>query len=144
MKTKNTLIALALASMVSPVFAAASPDVATVAATTPYNLCDGASGGGKVKVWGGSGQVVTAPNVPVFTRNGFEVQCSSNVFLSAQEDSGNLAAVGSGSAKGNQYFGGNTNGGAITAGGKCTGTNDACTTTDVGTALAAAIAAGSS
>lgn len=141
MKTKNTLMALALAAMVSPVFAAASAAVATVTAGTPYDLCDGTSGGGKTTVWGGSGSVASAA---VFTRNGFDVQCSSNVFLSAQEESGNLAAVGSGSAKGNQYYGGHTNGGAITAGGKCTGTNDACGTADVTTALDAAIAAGSS
>lgn len=140
---KHTLLALALASAVSPVFAAASAAVTSVTAGTTYRLCDGQAGGGKVQVNGGSGAVVAAGSA-VFTRNGFDVQCSSNVFLGAQEVSGNLAAVGSGSAKGNQYYGGHTNGGAITAGGKCTGTNDACTQANTDTAIAAAVTAGSS
>ncbi len=135
---KNTFMALALVSMVSPVFAAPSADVATVTAGTTYRLCDGASGGGKVRIWGGSGQVASAP---VFTRNGFEVQCSSNVFLGAQESTATLAAVGSASAKGNQYYGGNSSGGAITAGGACATTG--CTQANTDTAIAAAIAAGS-
>jgi len=137
---KRTLLALALVSMVSPVFAAASAAVTSVTALTTYRLCDGASGGGKVQVWGGSGQVVTG--TPVFTRNGFDVQCSSNVFLGAQEVSGTLAVVGSASAKGNQYFGGHTNGGAITAGGACASTG--CTQANTDTAIAAAVTAGSS
>ncbi|MBI5907513.1 MAG: hypothetical protein HY853_02865 [Burkholderiales bacterium] len=136
---KRTLLAFALASAVSPVFAAASAAVTTVTAGQTYRLCDGASGGGKVQVNGGSGAVVSAP---VFTRNGFDVQCSSNVFLGAQEVSANLAVVGAASAKGNQYYGGHSNGGAITAGGACATTG--CTQANTDTAIAAAVTAGSS
>lgn len=142
---KRTLIAMTLiaasAAISAPAFA--NPlDVATVTAGATNQLCDGGAASGKAKVWGGSGNIVAAADA-VFTRAGFDVQCSANVFLSFQEASGNLAAVGSGSAKGNQFFSGNTNGGAITAGGKCTGINAACQDSDVSGAIDAAIAAGS-
>lgn len=141
---KRTLIAMTLvaasAVISAPAFAT-GVDVATVTASTTHRPCDGSGVGGRARIWGGSGQVVTAGS-ETFTRSGFDVQCSANVFLGFQEVSGNLAVVGSGSGKGNQYFGGHTNGGAIAAGGKCTGTNDACGTADVDSAITAALAAG--
>lgn len=126
------------------IYAGPAADVATVTAGTSYNLCDGATGGGKVKVWGGSGTVLDSSATPVFTRSGFDVQCSSNVFLRAQEVSANLAVVAAGSAKGNQSFAGHSNGGAIAPSAKCTGTNDSCVTGDIDTAITAAITAAGS
>ena len=93
-----------------------------MAATTA--LCDGGTGGKKT-VAGGSGVVVTSPT---FFRNGFDFQCSNNVFLAYEEANATLLTVGSASKKGNQYFGGSSNGGAISALGKCAA--DPCTATD--------------
>lgn len=117
--------------------------VPDVNADTTYRPCDGGAAGGKAPIWGGSGQVVAATDA-VFTRNGFDIQCSANVHLGFEEASGTLAYVAAGSAKGNQYFSGHTNGGAISANGKCTGTNDACGTTDVDSGITAAKAAAAS
>lgn len=142
MKVKFMVAAVAACASWS-VLAAGVAAVATVTAATPYVVCDGAvAGAGKTDVQGGPGAVVATP--AAFTRAGFAIQCSNNVHMSINEVSDTLAVVGSGSAKGNQYFGGHTNGGAISPIGKCTGTNDACTTGDVGTALTDAEAAASS
>ena len=98
-------------------------------------VCDGTSAQAKKQIHGGSGQVVASPT---FIRNGFDFNCSNNVYLSYNEASANLFLVGAGSAKGNQYFAGNSNGGAISAKGTCSGTNQACGTSDITSALAAA------
>lgn len=118
--------------------AAASAAVASVSAGSAYTLCDGNAGGGKTTVWGGSGTVIPAGTTTVFTRSGFDVQCSSNVFLKANEVDANLAVVGAGSAKGNQTFVGTSNGGAVGPAAKCTGTNDSCVEGDIDSAIAAA------
>lgn len=91
------------------------------------------NGGAAIKstVNGGSGTPVTTP---IFAKTGFDVQCSSNTFVSYNEVSGTAFAVSSGSTKGNQSFKGNSNGGAVAVSAKCTGTNDACTFGDVSTA----------
>lgn len=141
---KKIILGVIAAGFALGAHAGPAADVASVTAGTTYELCDGTAGGGKVKVWGGSGTVLTSAQTPVFTRNGFDVQCSSNVFLKVQEVDSNTAVVGSGSAKGNQSFRGHTNGGAIGASAKCTGGNDACTSGDVDTAITAAIADASS
>jgi len=90
----------------------------------------------KVNINGGSG--ATSASTTGFFRQGFAVQCSNNVLLSHDETATNgPLVVGAGSLKGNQYFGGNSNGGAIVPKGKCNGTNDACTTGNITSALAA-------
>lgn len=130
---------------------AAPQDVATITAAANNTPCDGAAGAGKAKVSGGSGTVIAAGDA-VFTKNGFDVQCSSNTFVIFQEVDTNLAVVAAGSSKGNQVVGGHTNGGAILPGGaagketdaKCTGTNDACQTSDIEKAIENAVEAGSS
>jgi hypothetical protein len=142
MKVKFMVAAVAACASWSAL-AAGSPEVTVITADTPYPVCDGTiAGAGKTTVMGGPGAVVAAP--AAFTRAGFAIQCSNNVHMSINEVSDTLAVVGSGSAKGNQYFGGHTNGGAISPIGKCTGTNDACGTTDVGTAVTKAEQAASS
>lgn len=98
-------------------------------------VCDGTSNQAKKQIAGGSGAVVASPT---FIRNGFDFNCSNNVHLAYNEVSANLFIVGSGSAKGNQYFAGNSNGGAISAKGTCTGTNQSCGTADITTALSKA------
>lgn len=140
---KKSLITMALLGF-SSIALAGGVDTATVTAGTTYSICDGGASGGAARVWGGSGTVLTDPTAAVFTRVGFNVQCSANSFVSAQEVSTNLAVVAAGSGKGNQSFGGSSNGGAIGASAKCTGTNDACTADDIDTAIAKAITDSSS
>lgn len=132
---KKILVSMALATASFYVFAAA--DVASVTEGTNYELCDGK--GGKTKVWGGSGAVLDAAATPVFTQSGFDVQCSANTLVYAQEVNPNLAVVGAGSVKGNQSFKSSSNGGAVAAHAKCTGTNDACQQSDVEAAVTQAI-----
>lgn len=138
MKQKLTFVALMVAATSAM---AGAVDVATVTAATTYSPCDGKVASAKpAKIWGGSGTVLTDAQTPVFTRQGFNIICSGNVFVDIQEDSATLAAVVSGSAKGNQSFGGHSNGGAMTASAKCTGTNDACGTADMSTAMTKTLA----
>lgn len=91
---------------------------------------------GKTSVNGGSG--ATSASTTGWFQQGFDIQCSNNIFASVNEVTANLFAVASGSQKGNQTFRGNSNGGAVTVSAKCTGTNDACTAANVTTALTAA------
>lgn len=145
---KKILFAAAILGASSFVLAA-GVDVATVTINTEHQVCGGESAAGKAKVSGGSGTAIAAADA-VFTKNGFDVQCSANTFVSFNEVSANLAAVAAGSSKGNQAFGGHSNGGAILPGGaadqasaaKCTGTNDACTADNVTTVLGNAVTAG--
>lgn len=134
MKQKLIFVALMVAATSAM---AAAVDVATVTAGATYTPCDGLAASAKpAKIWGGSGVVLDpATQTPVYTRQGFNVICSGNVFVSIQEESATLAAVVSGSAKGNQSFAGHSNGGAVTASAKCTGTNDACVKGDMDTAM---------
>jgi hypothetical protein len=101
------------------------------------------NGGSAIKstVNGGSGTPVTG--TIIFVKTGFDVQCSSNTFVSYNEVSGTAFAVASGSTKGNQSFTGTSNGGAVAVSAKCTGTNDACTFGDVTTANGVATTAAS-
>lgn len=143
---KRTLISMALLAASSVAMAGGVADVTSVTQDANIPLCtgDGTNGakGGKTRVNGGPGVI---PATPVFTRSGFEVQCSANVFLSYSEVNATAAAVGSTSAKGNQYFGGHSNGGAVGAINKCAATpcvqNDA--TTGLSTAKTQATATGS-
>ncbi|MDA8254632.1 MAG: hypothetical protein M0Z99_03170 [Betaproteobacteria bacterium] len=115
--------------------------IGTPVANTEQCACDGGKAQ-KTSINGGPGAVVATP---VFTKTGFEVQCSSNTVVSYNEVSGTLFAVAAGSGKGNQLFSGNSNGGAVaTSTTACTGTNKACLGTDVSGELARAVAAGSS
>ena len=130
---KRTLISVSLMA-VSALALAGGKETTTVSQGSTYQLCDAAtSTPSKAKVWGGSGVIPDASATLTFTRVGFDVQCSNNVHLYAQEVSSNLAVVASGSAKGNQSFGGSSNGGAISVIRKCTDKNDSCSTTDIGT-----------
>lgn len=132
---KKILVSMALVAAPFAVFAAA--DVTSVSEATNYTLCDGK--GGKTSVWGGSGAVLDAAATPVFTQSGFDVQCSANTLVYAQEVNTNLAVVGAGSLKGNQSFKSSSNGGAVAAHKKCTGTNDACQQADIEDAVTQAI-----
>ena len=123
-----------------------NPPIAAGSQTAPPTgqqcVCDGGTAG-KSTVNGGSGQVITVAAV-IFTKNGFDVQCSSNTIVSYEEVSATAFAVASGSRKGNQSFVGASNGGAVTTSAKCTGTNDACTGANVGTAQTIASTAAAS
>lgn len=102
-------------------------------------VCDGATPT-KVQVNGGSGTVITTP---MFAKNGFDVQCSSNTIVAYNEKSATIFAVGAGSRKGNQTVQGSSAGGAVTTSGKCASTSG-CAFGDTSTALTAAeTAAGS-
>ena len=141
MKVKFMVAAVAACASWS-VLAAGTTAVTTVSAGTPYPVCDGTGTAGKTDVWGGPGNVLAPTDVPVFTRAGFAIQCSSNVFMSINEVSPTVAVVGSASAKGNQYFGGHSNGGAIAPIAKCAASGgNACDAADVTSALQAAEAA---
>lgn len=139
MKQKLTFVALMVAATSAM---AGAVDVATVTAAGTYSPCDGKAASAKpAKIWGGSGAVLDpATQTAVFTRQGFNIICSGNVFVDIQEESATLAAVVSGSAKGNQSFGGHSNGGAMTASAKCKGTNDACEAADMTAAMTKALA----
>lgn len=134
---KRILISMAIIAASSTAFANPA-NVATVTQGSTYRPCVSGATGGKSAVWGGSGTIVASGSA-VFTRTGFDIQCSANVLLGVQEVSPNLAVVASGSEKGNQFFAGHSNGGAIGAVGKCTGTNNACTTTNVDSGITDAI-----
>lgn len=146
---KKILFAAAILGASSFVLAAGIDIAGPIEAGTENKVCDGESAAGKAKVNGGSGTAINAGDAQ-FTKNGFDVQCSANTFVSFNEVSANLAAVAAGSSKGNQAFGGHSNGGAILPGGaadqaasaKCSGTNDACTEDDVTTVLGNAVTAG--
>jgi hypothetical protein len=119
---------------------ASAAAVATPTAATEMCACDGGTAQ-KTSINGGPGAVVATP---VFTKTGFEVQCSSNTVVSYSEVSGTLFAVAAGSGKGNQLFSGNSNGGAVTASTTaCTGTNKSCTGANVSGELTRAVTAGS-
>lgn len=140
---KHTLMSIALISIASAAFAGPSATgITTPAANTNQVVCDGdVAGGGKMSIFGGSGAVIDGA-AAVFIRNGFDFQCSANTWVKFVEVDTNLAAVGSGSVKGNQSYGGHTNGGAIGPSAQCSGTNQACTSDDVDTAVEAAVSAG--
>jgi hypothetical protein len=78
---------------------------------------------------------------PIFMKNGFDVQCSSNTVVSYNEATTNAFAVAAGSRKGNQTVNGSSNGGAVAVSAKCSGPNDACTGANVSTALGLAVTA---
>lgn len=86
----------------------------------------------KLTINGGSGSTTTS----TFFKQGFNPQCSNNVYLDYLENSATNLSVGSVSVKGNQRFGGNSNGGAIKAMQKCSA--DPCTATDSSAAATAA------
>jgi hypothetical protein len=125
--------------------ASAAGNVVTTAgsATAPSAgencVCDGATPT-KVAVNGGSGTVITTP---MFAKNGFDVQCSSNTIVSYNESTATLFAVGGGSRKGNQSVQGSSAGGAVTTSAKCASTSG-CAGTDTTTAVGAAITAAGS
>lgn len=149
MEMKKVLLSVVLLG-ISSYALSAGKDVATVSADTANQVCDGTSAAGKAKVSGGSGVALDATTA-VFTKNGFDVQCSANTYVYFNEVSANLAAVAAGSTKGNQAFGGHSNGGAILPGGaadkagdaKCSDVNDACKPDDVTKSLTNAISAAS-
>jgi hypothetical protein len=99
----------------------------SVSAMAQENVCEGATAT-TVQVQGGKGEQV---DEPVFIRNGFDFNCSNNVFLTYQEQTTTLLTVGAASAKGNEYFGGHSDGGAITSYGKCA--TDPCEAADAET-----------
>lgn len=99
-------------------------------------VCDGATPT-KVAVNGGSGTVITTP---MFVKNGFDVQCSSNTIVSYNEVSATVFAVGGGSRKGNQTVQGSSAGGAVTTSAKCASANG-CEFGDTTKALAEAVKA---
>lgn len=140
---KRTLISLALVAASSTAMAAGvAPIAGPITEGADITVCNaGATGGGKTSVNGGPGAV---PATTVFTRTGFEVQCSANVQMAFSEVSVTAAAVGAVSVKGNQRFGGHSNGGAIGAQRKCTAAS--CVATEaadaLGTAKTAATATG--
>lgn len=140
---KRTLISLALVAASSSAMAAGVAAIAgPITQGNNYTVCDSTvAGGGKTSVNGGPGAVPTAS---VFTRTGFEVQCSANVQMAFSEVTPTAAAVGAVSVKGNQRFGGHSNGGAIGAQSKCTAAS--CVATEaadaLGTAKTAATATG--
>lgn len=146
---KKTLLMLAAAAISTGALAAAQ--TAEVAA----NIGEAGTGGdlsaataicrgtaSKGLIYGGSGNPISTG--ALFIKTGFDVQCSNNVLLQAQEVSANAAAVASGSLKGNQTFSGHSNGGAIVAFKKCTGDNDSCIDDNVTEAIEAAATAASS
>ncbi|MCK9379684.1 MAG: hypothetical protein M0P95_01310 [Sulfuritalea sp.] len=112
---------------------------ATAPAAGEICVCDGATPT-KVAVNGGSGTVIPTP---MFAKNGFDVQCSSNTIVSYNENTATLFAVGGGSRKGNQSVQGSSAGGAVTTSAKCASTSG-CAFGDVSTALTAAITAAGS
>lgn len=117
---------------------AAGTGSASAASTTgEFCVCDGGNAG-KSTINGGSGTVLATP---IFMKNGFDVQCSSNTVVSYNEVSANAFAVAAGSRKGNQTVNGSSNGGAVAVSAKCTGTNDSCTGANVSTALGLAVTA---
>lgn len=132
---KHILISMAMLAA-SSLAVAAGVNVATVSSNTPHQVCNGTATGGKASVWGGSGVVPTGTTV--FTRSGFDIQCSANVYMSFNEVNANLATIGSTSAKGNQFFGGSSVGGAIASLGKCTDPT-VCGTADITKALSEAL-----
>ena len=134
---KRILISMAIIAASSTAFANPA-NITSVSAGSTYRPCISGATGGKSAVWGGSGTIIAAGSA-VFTRTGFDIQCSANVLLGVQEVNANLAVVASGSEKGNQFFAGHSNGGAIGAVGKCTGGNSSCTTGNVDTGIADAI-----
>lgn len=145
---KKILIAVALLGASSLVFAAGK-DITSVTAGTDNEVCDGGGAAGSATVNGGSGQMVDSSKV-VFTKSGFNVQCSANTIVYFEETSPSLAAVAAGSTKGNQALGGHTDGGAVVPGGavgketdaKCTDKNDACKAADITKVLGNAVTAG--
>lgn len=112
---------------------------ATAPAAGIICVCDGATPT-KVAVNGGSGTVITTP---VFAKNGFDVQCSSNTIIAYDEVSATTFAVGGGSRKGNQTVQGSSAGGAVTTSAKCASTSG-CAFGDTTTALSAAVTAAGS
>lgn len=94
----------------------------------------------KTNYQGGSGAVVAAP---IFVKNGFIIQCSSNTYVSVNEVSATGFAVAAGSRKGNQTVIGSSNGGAVTTDQACAATG--CTAANITSANGrAATAAGGS
>jgi hypothetical protein len=146
---KKILFAVALLGTSSFVMAK-GVNVEAVTAGTDNQVCDGGAASGSATVNGGSGTMVAAEKA-VFTKSGFDVQCSANTFVYFQEVNTSLAAVAAGSSKGSQAMGGHTDGGAVVPGGavgketdaKCTGTNGICIADDVTKVLGNAVDEGS-
>ena len=139
---KRILTTAILIASSSAAFAVGVAPIASVTADAAYQVCDGSKpGSGKTSVLGGAGAIPATGTNLVFTRSGFDIQCSANVNMSVQEVDANLALVAANSAKGNQTFAGHSNGGAITASDKCP--NNKCTTSEIGTALGKAKTAAS-
>lgn len=142
---KSKFIAALIVGLASSgAFAAACSETASTLTTagtsgtgadTETCVCNGGSAG-VTQVMGGSGTPITT--TPYFIKNGFNMQCGANTYVSFKEVSATLIGVASGSRKGNQTYKGTSNGGAISVHAKCTGTNDACTAANVTTAVNAA------
>lgn len=147
---KKTLMLLAASALSAGAFAAGTQtaqlaqDIGSAGTggnmSVATQICRGTAD--KALIYGGSGNPISTG--AMFIKTGFDVQCSNNVLLQAQEVSANAAAVASGSLKGNQTFAGHSNGGAIVARAKCTGDNDMCLDANVTTAIQAAVAEASS
>ena len=141
---KTIVIGVVSALFSSLTFATACPDtpavladVAAAAITVEACVCGGSTAG-KTNYAGGSGAVVASP---IFVKNGFIVQCSSNTYVSVNEVSTTGFAVAAGSIKGNQTVAGSSNGGAVSVSGQCAATG--CTPANVTTANGVASTAAS-
>jgi len=129
---KTIVIGVVSALFSSLTFATACPDtpavlsnVAVATAGTEACVCGGSTAG-KTNYAGGSGAVVTSP---IFVKNGFIVQCSSNTYVSVNEVSATAFAVAAGSRKGNQTVIGSSNGGAVSTDQACAATG--CTAANI-------------
>lgn len=151
---KKTLFAALLSSIISTgafaavcgtavLITAAGTGNATTATTSGNTCVCGGLTPGKVAYNGGSGTVILSSGFK-FAKNGFDIQCSANTFVSVNEVNSTFASVGSVSAKGNQSMQGHTAGGAVTTSAKCAAANGVCAGGDANTANTAATNAGSS
>lgn len=136
---KRILISMLIVGASSAAFAKGVNVTGPISENTNNVVCNGDATGGKASVNGGPGAV---PATTVFTRSGFDMQCSANVFMIFNEVNTTTAVIGSSSAKGNQFFGGHSNGGAIGALGKCAAA--ACVQGDAESAITKAKEAASS
>lgn len=119
------VIALSIALVASPVFAA--------------DLTDVCAGNAQAV----NGTTITSNNSDfVVTTAGFTPKCSANVFLSTS-DNATTFAVGAASAKGKNIFSGNTTGGAVApTGTQCAASG--CVSGDASGAATTSLAAASS
>jgi hypothetical protein len=92
---------------------------------------------------GGNGSTVAAAGTTGFVQVGFIPKCSQNVLMSYDQVS-TYFAVGSASSKGKNSFNGNTVGGSVKPYTAATCPSSGCTTTQVTSALGAAMTDASS